>query len=569
MLKRIFLFLIPWDHTFRHLFFLFSLLNILIFPIISYSDDSSTIGGKTSSSHIIQDEGTSLRPRPYLNITGSGVSCSDSSGKTVCDISGGAGTPGGNPTQVQFHSPSGSFTGDTGFIFNATDDSVVLAGQASADSVYAVTTIHIPTDTAPTVDDLGEMALDTNFLAAGRGAFLYWDGTAVNQIIGCLASDAESLGQVCKSNGDGTHTWENDNNSAAPAGTDTRVAFFDGISIGDDPDFTFNKITNELSVGTVETDAVEDPRVGFSPSATGDSVFSIGVNADGSGDNDDYFEIRKNLVPGAGVVASVDSAGLTTIYNFALKDATTDDTVLLANGYQYIARALTDCDDSAGNHLNYDTTTNTFSCGTSGDGGGVSSVSATFPVASSGGTTPVISLGVVKAANGGVGYAGATDDTISLADGTAWRNKALSLGIASYDTATNAFSAVTDGRSINIASGKIDADAELYTDTKCIYWENPIETDDFKSIWYTPIAATITSIWAESDQTVTFMWQVDDGSPADVDSVDLAPAAGVASDTSLDGDATMAAGDRLDMAVTSVTNTPSRVSACFTYTLDD
>ena len=128
------------------------------------------------------------------------------------------------------------------------------------------------------------------------------------------------------------------------------------------------------------------------------------------------------------------------------------------------------------------------------------------------------------------------------------------------------------GRSLTLTGASpdtLDADAELYTDTKCIYWESPVATDDFKSIWYSPTAMTLTQIWAESDQTVTFMLQVDDGSPADVDSVDLAPAAGVASDTSLDGDTTMAAGDRLDMAVTSVSGTPTWCSVCWTYTKDD
>jgi hypothetical protein len=33
---------------------------------------------------------------------------------------------------------------------------------------------------------------------------------------------------------------------------------------------------------------------------------------------------------------------------------------------------LPDCDDAAGNHLNYDTATNAFSCGTSGSGSGAS-----------------------------------------------------------------------------------------------------------------------------------------------------------------------------------------------------
>ena len=125
------------------------------------------------------------------------------------------------------------------------------------------------------------------------------------------------------------------------------------------------------------------------------------------------------------------------------------------------------------------------------------------------------------------------------------------------------------GRSLTVSGTAINADTELYTDTKCLYFETPVATDDFKSIWYAKQAFTITSIWAESDQTVTFMLQVDDGTPADVDSVDLAPAAGTAEDTSLDGDATMTAGDRLDLAVTSVANTPTWCSICFTGSYDD
>jgi hypothetical protein len=80
---------------------------------------------------------------------------------------------------------------------------------------------------------------------------------------------------------------------------------------------------------------------------------------------------------------------------------------------------------------------------------------------------------------------------------------------------------------------------------------------------------TLTEIWAESDQTVTFMLQVDDGTPADVDSADLAPAAGEAEDTSLDGDTTLAVDEELDLAVTSVSGTPTWVSICFTMTVND
>lgn len=47
----------------------------------------------------------------------------------------------------------------------------------------------------------------------------------------------------------------------------------------------------------------------------------------------------------------------------------TDDTIPIANGSVWQPKALPGCLDSAGNHLNYDTSTNTVSCGTSGTGG--------------------------------------------------------------------------------------------------------------------------------------------------------------------------------------------------------
>lgn len=45
-----------------------------------------------------------------------------------------------------------------------------------------------------------------------------------------------------------------------------------------------------------------------------------------------------------------------------------DDTLLVSNGTVFQAKAIADCDDSGGNHLNYDTATNALSCGTSSSG---------------------------------------------------------------------------------------------------------------------------------------------------------------------------------------------------------
>lgn len=169
----------------------------------------------------------------------------------------------------------------------------------------------------------------------------------------------------------------------------------------------------------------------------------------------------------------------------------------------------------------------------------------------------------------GTGAGQVSGADITFAEGDMTDSTIVSADIKN-GTIVVADTAITAGRSLTWSTDDLVADAELYTDTKCIYFENPVATDDFKSIWRPKgYAATITSIWAESDQTVTFMLQVDDGSPADVDTVDLAPAAGTAEDTSLDGDATLADGDRLDLAVTSVANTPTWCSICWTYTKDD
>lgn len=125
------------------------------------------------------------------------------------------------------------------------------------------------------------------------------------------------------------------------------------------------------------------------------------------------------------------------------------------------------------------------------------------------------------------------------------------------------------GRSLTMSGDSVEGDAELYTDTKCAYWTSPADTDDFKSIWMSSgFASTITKVWCESDQTVNLDLQIDDGSPADVMGTDLACASTPVSDnTSLTG--SMADGDRLDVAVTSVSGTPTWASVCWTYTKND
>ncbi len=103
--------------------------------------------------------------------------------------------------------------------------------------------------------------------------------------------------------------------------------------------------------------------------------------------------------------------------------------------------------------------------------------------------------------------------------------------------------------------------------TECIYIEDPVAADDLNSIKRnsTAVPWTLTEIWAESDQTVNFNLQIDDGTPANVNGADISPAAGEAEDTSLEGDTVLDVDEELDLVVSSVSGTPTWVSICWTY----
>lgn len=143
-------------------------------------------------------------------------------------------------------------------------------------------------------------------------------------------------------------------------------------------------------------------------------------------------------------------------------------------------------------------------------------------------------------------------------------------------TITNGAGSITLATTLgtSIADAEIDADTITHASiadadqasTMCIYIEDPVAADDLKSIWANKTANDflLTELWAESDQTVNLDLQVDDGTPADVNGTDISPAAGEAEDTTLSGDTTVAAGEELDLAITSVSGTPTWVSICWT-----
>lgn len=97
-----------------------------------------------------------------------------------------------------------------------------------------------------------------------------------------------------------------------------------------------------------------------------------------------------------------------------------------------------------------------------------------------------------------------------------------------------------------------------------------LETDDVQSFWRAPANATITSVWCEAQGgggvLVVSDVQIDDGTPADV----TASALGCDADGNLAAASagSIAAGNTLDLAITTVLNSPTRLSVCVNYDYD-
>jgi hypothetical protein len=72
------------------------------------------------------------------------------------------------------------------------------------------TSFELPNSSIPTVDVFGEIAGDSNVWGTGRGAPIFYDGTAAVALVGTLVSDTPTNGQVPKFNTGGTITWEDD-----------------------------------------------------------------------------------------------------------------------------------------------------------------------------------------------------------------------------------------------------------------------------------------------------------------------------------------------------------------------
>jgi len=104
----------------------------------------------------------------------------------------------------------------------------------------------------------------------------------------------------------------------------------------------------------------------------------------------------------------------------------------------------------------------------------------------------------------------------------------------------------------------------FFTDSKCLWLEDPTGADDLDSIWQANgFGATITQVWCESDQTTTIDFKIGGN---DVIGPNLSCTSGGVEDNTLTGgDQTLADGDALDFVISGVSGSPTWVSACWTF----
>lgn len=188
-----------------------------------------------------------------------------------------------------------------------------------------------------------------------------------------------------------------------------------------------------------------------------------------------------------------------------------------------------------------------------------------------------LEAGTVNATTYGITSDGGADDIVlPEADTT---NAGL-LGADKWDeivaNSLKTTESTTGGRSITLNGTAVDADAELYTTTKCILIETPADADDFL-FFRTELASTVTSIDCICEDATSAIVVINEcdsagancGSGSTRLQESLTCDVDGATDDGTLGNAGLAVGGWLRAQVGTVTGTPGHVTVCITTTKDD
>jgi len=464
-----------------------------------------------------------------------------------CDDSGGNHLNYDTTTNAFSCGTSGDGTGST--ITTQEEDSTVDASTNTIDFGAGFDLTSAPAGETNVAFDITEISLtDDNVWVGAAGS------TAVALAIGdCddsggshLNYDTTTNAFSCGTTGDGNDKTINLEEGDVSAGTDVTIVDFGvGFDITESPagegnvvfDITEIALTDDniwlgssgtLAVATAIGDC-DDSGGNHLNYDTTTNAFSCGTTGDGSGatieveeDNVSVDASVTNLDFGSGFDVTSSPAGEANVVFDITEVALTDDNVWVgSSGTLAVAIAIGDCDDSSGNHLNYDTTTNAFSCGTS------SSVTDTNTHANAEEDNSVVvtdpttfDFGDGLDVSADTGEAdivvdelefNIAEDSLLVGAGTTSTEKVLTdcdtggTSGVNYDTTANTFgcTTITGGDYLTVTASDFDVDVELYTDIKTFVMEDPTAADDGLLQHKFATAITITRISCDTDTGTT------------------------------------------------------------------
>lgn len=178
-------------------------------------------------------------------------------------------------------------------------------------------------------------------------------------------------------------TWNGTTVATAYGGTGLTSATDDGVMLGNGTLWQLKTIGNctDSSGNHLNYTAATNTFSCGTSTATGSVGWTDGgtvVSLNTSTDNVGIGTITApNKLTVSGTVSATtftggDWTGNAVPYNYGgtgLSSAS-DDNVMVGSGIGWSSKALASCTDTGGNHMNYDTSTNTFSCGTTSSGSG-------------------------------------------------------------------------------------------------------------------------------------------------------------------------------------------------------
>lgn len=169
------------------------------------------------------------------------------------------------------------------------------------DSPVFATQITLPNAAAPVVDAIGELAIDNNLWASGRGSPIFYDGTASNALVGVLTSDAPSNGQVPTFNSsNGTITWETPSSSGVTIGAGQIAYALANNSLGGTSGLTYDAPTGTVFASQFSSNPTATPTVSFKDSNDAESVVdgTIVVNLNDPTTDSQDADMTINLMSG-------------------------------------------------------------------------------------------------------------------------------------------------------------------------------------------------------------------------------------------------------------------------------